>query len=274
MRVDGVSALIPSGEDRSANAVWCGRGRGPGWLARYRLGSALPDLGPGFFAAPPRPVSVWLVAPAPAHATSERWMSGEEKARLATMQHPRARAEFLTGRWLLRGLLGSALGCPPSDVPLEETPEGALRLPGGVPVFNLSHTEGRVALAIAPHGELGVDVEWTARPGRTVELAERYFAVAEREALLALPEVAHPQGAPHQRGRFFELWTLKEAYIKARGLGLRIPLHSFAFDLEGAEPAITTSPTAGDGGEGWRFAQCHDGDRHALAVAWRPVRAR
>jgi 4'-phosphopantetheinyl transferase len=264
MRPDGVSAF-------DLGAAPTHPAAGVAWVSRYRLGDGLPDLTSDFVDRAPRPVTVWLTAPRPAHGVAEAWMSDVERGRLATMQHPRARAEFLTGRWLLRGLLGAVLGCPPARVPLAETAEGALRIDGGGPVFNLSHTEGLVAVAIAAGGELGVDVEWTGRPGRTVELAERYFAVPEREGLLALPREARSVDAEDQRARFFALWTLKEAYIKARGLGLRIPLHSFAFDLEGAHPTVATAPASGDRGANWRFFRAGDGPAHALAVAWRPA---
>jgi len=190
-------------------------------------------------------------------------MSPPELRRLATMQHPRARAEFLTGRWLIRGILGRLLGMEPTAVRLLETEAGSLSVEGEPFVFNLSHTDGLVALATSAHGELGVDVEWSARRGRTVELAERYFAAPEIEALRALPEEA-------QRPRFFQLWTLKEAYIKARGLGLRIPLHSFAFDLTGGAPTVKTQQESADRGHGWIFFEGPIApDRH-LALAWRP----
>jgi 4'-phosphopantetheinyl transferase len=203
---------------------------------------------------------VWLTPPAAAHAEAEAWLSPHEQARLGAMQHPRARAEFLTGRWLLRGLLGLRLGCAPGEVRLALDPHGALSVPGASVGVNLSHTAGLVALALADGLAVGVDVEWTARPGRTVDLAHRYFAEVEQRELRALPE-------GEQRARFFALWTLKEAYIKARGLGLKVPLGSFAFRFSAAGLVLHERPDLGPTTR-WRAVTTTVGSAHQLAVLW------
>lgn len=191
-----------------------------------------------------------------------RWLSRAENERRARIQHPRAMADLLAGRRLIRAVFGARLGIGPAEVRLVEGERGALALDpahGAAWHFNLSHTDGLVVLAVARR-PIGVDVEWVARPGRTVELADRYFARAEVAALRALPEAA-------QRDRFFELWTLKEAYIKARGLGLAIPLGSFAFEL-GEEIGLTLAPEAGDvPGARWRCALWDVGAEHRVALA-------
>jgi len=86
-----------------------------------------------------------------------------------------------------------------------------------------------VACLIAPSQESGIDVENVERPGETIEVADRYFSCFESAALRALPVEA-------QHRRFFEYWTLKEAYIKARGLGLSLPLEQFSFHIEADRP--------------------------------------
>ena len=190
------------------------------------------------------------------------WLSPGELARRARIQHPRALADLLAGRRLIRSIFAARLGIGPDEVRLVEGERGALALDAmyGAPWhFNLSHTDGLVALAIARR-PIGVDVEWVTRPGRTVELADRYFAVAEVAGLRALPEAA-------QRDRFFELWTLKEAYIKARGLGLAIPLASFAFELAD-DITVALAPEANDAPDArWRFALWDVGGEHRLALA-------
>lgn len=193
----------------------------------------------------------------------ETSLSPSEHARLERIQHPRALAEFVAGRRLIREVLGGLLAVAPHDLLLVESERGALSIDPthGSPLrFNLSHTEGLVVLAVAQTG-VGVDVEWLDRPGRTVELADRYFAPAEVAALRALP-------IERQRDRFFDLWTLKESYIKARGLGLAIPLASFAFSGFGESPGLqlTVDPTHADRPDGaWSFGvwQLH---QHRLAV--------
>jgi 4'-phosphopantetheinyl transferase len=105
-----------------------------------------------------------------------------------------------------------------------------------------------------------VDVENVRSRQVDIEIADRYFAAAEFAALRALPR-------EQQRQRFFEYWTLKESYIKARGMGLSIPLDRFALHLE--EPALvrlTIDSTLGDSPERWAFWQIQFADEYLAAV--------
>jgi 4'-phosphopantetheinyl transferase len=167
---------------------------------------------------------------------------------------------------MIRTMLGHLLGADPAAVLLHESPRGALSLDPAHHstdlCFNLSHTDGLVVLAIARQ-PVGVDVEWLDRRGRTIELADRYFAPTEITALRALPETA-------QRDRFFDLWTLKEAYIKARGLGLALPLGGFAYsDFETPPLSIAVDPTLADRPDSeWSFGTWDRPDtRHRVAAA-------
>ncbi len=90
--------------------------------------------------------------------------------------------------------------------------------------FNLSHTQGLIVIGVTRDAEIGVDAEGLDKPNM-LELADGFFARSESIALHKLPpELLHD--------RFFELWTLKESYIKARGMGLSIPLDQFSFTLD------------------------------------------
>lgn len=132
--------------------------------------------------------------------------------------------------------------------------------------FNLSHTDGMAVVAVAFDAEVGVDVENAQRPGETVSLADRFFAPAEVAALRALP-------AERQQERFFEYWTLKEAYIKARGMGLSLPLDRFAFELRSGQlPRISFDPRLQDDPESWQFVQLRPSARHQAALAVRRPR--
>jgi 4'-phosphopantetheinyl transferase len=132
--------------------------------------------------------------------------------------------------------------------------------------FNLSHTDGMAVCAVALDVDVGADVEFSERPGQTVELAESFFAPDEVAALEALP-------AEHRRERFFELWTLKESYIKARGAGLSLPLDQFAFHLEpGRAPRVSFDPRLGDEPEAWQFVRLKLAAHHPVAVAVRRTR--
>jgi len=90
--------------------------------------------------------------------------------------------------------------------------------------FNLSHTQGRIVMAVTLAGDVGVDIEWLLREGQTLDIADHFFSIQERVQLYTLPE-------EHRKNRFFDLWTLKEAHAKAYGMGLSIPLEQFSFDL-------------------------------------------
>jgi 4'-phosphopantetheinyl transferase len=115
--------------------------------------------------------------------------------------------------------------------------------------FNLSHTRQLVVLAITRGRELGVDTEdaLTRRP--PLEIADRFFAPAEVASLRALPD-------RHQPERFFQHWTLKEAYIKARGRGLSLPLDQFAFHFPRPHQVhLTIEPALQDQPDNWQFWQ-------------------
>jgi 4'-phosphopantetheinyl transferase len=129
--------------------------------------------------------------------------------------------------------------------------------------FNLSHTRGRVVCALARDAWVGVDVEDTGRGGRLLDVAHRYFAPAEVEELFSLPE-------PARVPRFFDYWTLKEAYIKARGMGLALPLSQFAFRLGIPGPIRAEFDAAlGDDPEAWQFERLRWPPHHEAALAVR-----
>ena len=79
---------------------------------------------------------------------------------------------------------------------------------------------------------------------------------------MALPEALRP-------ARFFSYWTLKEAYVKARGLGLSLPLEAVSFDVGGGDIAVTIDPSLHDDGRDWQFEQWTPTERHIVAVAIR-----
>jgi 4'-phosphopantetheinyl transferase len=138
--------------------------------------------------------------------------------------------------------------------------------PGGVDLrFNLSHTDGLAACGVVRELDLGVDVEAGSRVRRHLEVADRFFSRREARALRALPE-------EDRVGRFLDTWTLKEAYIKARGQGLALPLDGFTFDLDADREAplrIEFERDLGDEPTAWQFALERVGAHHRLAIAVR-----
>ncbi|MET3492980.1 4'-phosphopantetheinyl transferase family protein [Variovorax boronicumulans] len=130
--------------------------------------------------------------------------------------------------------------------------------------FNLSHTDGLIVMALARNIELGVDAENTSRKA-ALDVADHFFSPHESAALNALPPAL-------QAERFFQLWTLKESYIKARGMGLQIPLDSFSFALDGSSDGIefALADPRDDTAQRWHFWQLQPTPEHLVAVCAAP----
>ncbi|OFW43348.1 MAG: hypothetical protein A3J29_20235 [Acidobacteria bacterium RIFCSPLOWO2_12_FULL_67_14b] len=218
---------------------------------------------------------------AAALARRERYlslMSPDEHERMARLVFERDRRRFLLTRALVRTMLSKYAAVAPQDWKFVANVHGRPELldrPDGVPDlrFNLSHTDGLIACAVTIGREVGVDVEHVGRR-ITRDVPARFFAPREVAALLAVPE-------PERHKVFFDYWTLKEAYIKARGFGLALPLADFAFRLSPVSPPeISFEPALPDDPESWQFAQDWPTPVHRLGLAVRrtgadlPIRIR
>lgn len=126
--------------------------------------------------------------------------------------------------------------------------------------FSLSHADGCVACVVSGHETIGVDVETVSRRVAPLSTALRFFAPEEVETLRGLPEPAAIE-------RFFDYWTLKEAYLKARGFGLNLPLDAFAMQVSREAIGINFKPDIVDDPRGWRFSLCSPSPSHRLAIA-------
>jgi len=126
--------------------------------------------------------------------------------------------------------------------------------------FNLSHTRGLIALAVSRGRAVGIDVENLAVREVSTGIADRFFAPAEVQALAAVAPA-------RQQERFFEYWTFKESYIKARGMGLSIPLDKFSFCFpHEAAVQLALQAELGDDAARWDFAQYRPTPEHLLAL--------
>jgi 4'-phosphopantetheinyl transferase len=126
--------------------------------------------------------------------------------------------------------------------------------------FNISHTRGLIALAVTRNRALGVDVENMATRAVSLGIADRFFSPVEVADLGQVP--AHAQ-----QDSFFEYWTFKESYIKARGMGLSLPLDRFSFHYPDANAVrITIDPSLDDDAGRWSFWQCRPGPEYLLAL--------
>ena len=161
-------------------------------------------------------------------------LSADEHARAERFYFQKDRERFMVARGLLRTVLGRYLNQEPSQLRFCYSPYGKPALATGsgrnTLRFNVSHSHGLALYAITCGRELGVDVELIRPELPDEEIAERFFSFQEVSGLRALP--------PNMRlEAFFNCWTLKEAYIKARGEGLSLPLDQFDVALVPGEAA-------------------------------------
>ena len=186
-------------------------------------------------------VRVWCARLSEDDQTVERAylkLSAAERQRAAQFWVPSARAAFVVSRGVLRALLAGLCGMPPEDVEFGYGPNGKPFLIGGARAlhFNVSHSGDVAAYGVSVDGELGVDVEMH-RPMPDMEpIARRFFSATEYEDLLRVPET-------ERSAAFFDCWVRKEAYIKALGGGLSIPLDSFWVSLAPGQPAALLGVT-------------------------------
>lgn len=192
-------------------------------------------------------------------------LDAAEKARYHRFILPRHRHRFLVTRALVRSILGEYESTEsPERIVFGHNDFGKPHLKGGGRRlhFNVSHTEGLIALAVVLDHDIGVDVESVNRKADIMKLAERYFSPEEFHGLQELQ-------AKRAKQRFFDLWTLKESYIKACGEGLHIPLEEFTFVLDKDRISIRFSPQRNDHPQHWRFWLFSPGADYRLALSVR-----
>lgn len=224
-------------------------------LCNWPPPSAWPELAPG-------EVHLWcadLDAP-----RSELWplLSADEQVRAERFLLESVRDRFVAGRGLLRRLLGRYLNLPPQTLQFGYDAGGKPHLPEAPQLcFNLAHSGGLALYALCLERRLGVDIEYLNPATRLDELVGTVFSAAEQATWLALPP-------PQQRAAFFAAWTRKEAYLKARGDGLRFPLGQFSVSLHPDEPARLLD-VAGNPDEAarWRLYALQPAPGYAAALA-------
>ncbi|MFC1878895.1 4'-phosphopantetheinyl transferase family protein [Chloroflexota bacterium] len=190
---------------------------------------------PERFELPPDSVHVWAVDLDSLAAQAERdtgILSSAENQRGDRFRFARDRQRFITRRWALRILLGRYLNLPTTLLHFEHNPYGKPALPPelGDLSFNISHSAGLALLAFTRARQIGVDIERLRPDYDYPGVVGRFFSNNEQAALRALPPA-------QRRWAFFAGWTRKEAYIKAHGQGLSLPLDQFDITLTPNQPA-------------------------------------
>ena len=169
-------------------------------------------------------------------------------------------------RALQRTVLSKYADISPSELVFSKAAAGKpyISAPNTNLSFNLSHTSEWIVCAVARHPFIGIDIEHCERKVALVPLAERFFSHQEYQDLLRLAAVK-------QKNRFFDYWTLKEAYIKARGEGIALGLNRFGFEFASNDKiGLYCDRELQDTPQLWHFGLSSSQGDHRMALALKP----
>jgi 4'-phosphopantetheinyl transferase len=212
-------------------------------------------------------VHVWVVrleASEDNFALALSFLSADEKARAERFRFERHARAFVLGRAGLRALLGSYLGAEPAEISFIYGPQGkpALADTSCSLRFNASNSGSLAAYAVTTGCEIGIDVEQHRENPEFEKIAHRFFSPEEAAELLELPD--HEKTAA-----FYRCWTRKEAFIKAVGGGLSIPLDSFRVSLRpGAAARMISLDGSIDAARSWTLDSFDPGPGYTGAIAY------
>src|SRR5271163_1030120 len=218
-------------------------------------------------ALPEDEVQLWRIDLEALGADESRWqrmLSADEAARASRFHFARDRQRFVAARALLRTILASYLETDAGSLRFsyskKEKPSLGPEHAGSDVSFNLAHSGGIALLAFARRREIGVDVEKVRHDFDPGAIAQRYFSTHEQNQLAILP-------AQERVDAFFRCWTRKEAYIKATGDGLSLPLSQFDVSLAAGETnaLLATRPDESEAGR-WRLQEVPAGPDCAAAL--------
>lgn len=192
-------------------------------------------------------------------------LNSAEKEQEYKFYFARDRLRYLVTRALVRTVLSRYVLTDPRELIFSTNAYGRPELANGKTSdaclsFNISHTHSLIVLGVTKGRALGVDAENFRAREVSLDIADRYFAPTEVTALSAVP--------PHQQQyRFFEYWTFKESYIKARGMGLSLPLDKFSFQYaDDRSVEIAINPELADDAARWQFWQFRPRPEYLVAV--------
>jgi 4'-phosphopantetheinyl transferase len=195
-------------------------------------------------ALPEDEVHLWRVDLEGIRADESRWqkaLSSDESARAARFHFPGDRQHFVASRALLRMVLAGYLATDPGSLSFsyskkEKPALGPAHATSDI-TFNVSHSGGIALFAFTRRREIGVDVEQVRLDFDVEAIARRFFSAHEQRQLAGLPNEKRFEA-------FFRCWTRKEAYIKATGEGLSLPLHQFDVSVaaDDQEALLSTRP--------------------------------
>ncbi len=194
-----------------------------------------------------------------------QFLNAEESARASRFHFPEHRERFIVGRSVFKIILGAYLNEDGANINFKYSDYGkpllAGRHAGSELSFNLAHSNDVAVYAITLSRRIGIDIEYVRPDLADDRIAERFFAPAEVAVIRALP--------PENRTEaFFNCWTRKEAYIKARGEGMSLPLDSFTVSLKPGEPAaLLTVANSREEGSRWSLSELVPAQGYVAAIA-------
>lgn len=208
----------------------------------------------------------WLDLPVSRIQRLEQTLAVEEQARASQFRFATDRSRFIAARGILRTILGRYLHKNPhtlrfadngygKPVLLEEIDQTSIK-------FNVTHAQHLALYAFTPQGEIGIDVEQIPTETQDYEgMARRFFSAAEVKELGAI-------SAERRQEAFLNGWTRKEAYIKARGLGLSLDLRLFDVSLTPGKPAaLLATREEGQDSSNWSLYDLYPGPGYIAALA-------
>lgn len=199
------------------------------------------------------------------HEAYRALFNEQEKRQELQFYFAKDRRRYLVTRALVRIVLSRYQSVSPKDWIFSTNAYGRPEIAnagmsGARLSFNISHTHSLIVLGVTRGRALGVDVENICTRAVSIDIADRFFSPAEVAVLAGVPP-------SQQQARFFEYWTFKESYIKARGMGLSIPLDKFSFHYphDGAVE-IVIHPELKDDPARWQFWQFRPMPEYLVAI--------
>jgi len=215
-------------------------------------------------------VQLWRVDLEAIRSHESSWqqlLSSDERSRAARFHFAADRQRFVASRAWLRTILAAFLVTEPSELNFSYSKNqkpflSSAFAESGI-TFNISHSGGIALYAFARRREIGVDVEQVRRDFDAESIAHRFFSASEQKQLAALPKSEKVEA-------FFRCWTRKEAYIKAIGEGLSLPLSQFDVSLEALETnaLLATRPDPAEA-ERWTIREVSGGAGYSAALCVR-----
>ncbi len=156
-----------------------------------------------------------------------KYLNNEEQNRAARFIREQDRSHFIAARGILRNILSRYINIAPHNIEFEYGEKGKpsliLEQNQRKIYFNLAHSNHLAIYAITSINHLGIDIEYSKRNIEALDIAERFFSKNEIASLRVLPSAEQLSG-------FYKIWTRKEAFVKAIGVGLSHPLDQFSVD--------------------------------------------